>query len=1101
MTDRVGQQIGNYQVVKLLGQGGCAKVYLGKHRYLNSYAALKVLNATIHPGHEHQFLAEAQALVDLQHANIIHLLDFRIENETPVLIMDYALKGSLRQHHPDGTQMPLTRVVDFVKQIAEALQYAHNHHVIHRDVKPENILLDADNRLLLSDFGLSLLAPSSQQLSTQDPAGTVRYMAPEQLRGKPCFASDQYALAIMVYEWLCGSPPFCGTTWEVSHQHLYTDPPALCTIRPELPLILEKVILRALAKQPQDRFGSIQAFAQALVQASRASPPSVDDIDWQVRTPWLVTPSLLPLASLDHAAPLPPQNSPAEQIPIRGQPKDLLELSPASTLQRQNRMRLLQRVRSFWITGVFEQSLHGAALLTLGLQEQPDAVANPWQLIIQESKQASTPLPAGTRITEVYDEAGGELLILGEPGSGKTTLLLELARDLLDHAEQERTHPIPVVFNLSSWTRKRQPLAIWLIEELETKYKVPRNIGTDWINANQILPLLDGLDEVDTLSRTSCMQAINEYHQAHSLVPLVVCCRVHEYLSQANRLSLSRAITIEPLTTERINEYFACMGERIASLRMAFQNDPVLQELATTPLMLTILILVYQDASLEEIKGSVSAEVRRQQIFATYTERMLQRRSARSRYGPQQTIHRLSFLARQMKQQSQTVFYIERMQPSWLRATWQRRLYYGLTTGPIAGLFVGLQILGTVLPFLLTVLMTVLTIGLFFGWLSEQGAEKKCTKTIMRIWMPIQQRLVTSLENRVTIGVAAGLVVGIGSTLYNYLSDVANWSFGSRIVGALSGGLPGGMCMGVYVGLSIGLARRIEPLEGSRWSWTGIRRDNVRWLLIGTSLIVGLIFAFPFMIPGHDVRSANFLSYGLSTAFQLVVIVMLVSGVTRGLSKRVLDAQHIVTPNQGIWRSARSGVIMAIITGGITGACSAAVDLFAYFWLPLHMGSSIEPLGIDREAVSIMSHLLGFSPTTPQAFWTLHALFWWLVNGAIPALAFGLSYGGAAYVQHFVLRFLLWCARSIPLNYPRFLDYAAERILLRKVGGGYIFIHRLLLEYFASLEEEKQEPHKPDPYEHKPASQAVPLCIYTDNPLLHLCTQHAILEETERMME
>jgi hypothetical protein len=190
---------------------------------------------------------------------------------------------------------------------------------------------------------------------------------------------------------------------------------------------------------------------------------------------------------------------------------------------------------------------------------------------------------------------------------------------------------------------------------------------------------------------------------------------------------------------------------------------------------------------------------------------------------------------------------------------------------------------------------------------------------------------------------------------------------------------------------------------------------------------------------------------------------------------------------------------MAIITGGITGACSAAVDLFAYFWLPLHMGSSIEPLGIDREAVSIMSHLLGFSPTTPQAFWTLHALFWWLVNGAIPALAFGLSYGGAAYVQHFVLRFLLWCTSSVPWNYPRFLDYATERILLRKVGGGYIFIHRLLLEYFASLEE-KQNPHKPDSYEYKPASQPVPFCTFTDNVSLHLCAQHAILEETERMM-
>jgi len=216
--------------------------------------------------------------------------------------------------------------------------------------------------------------------------------------------------------------------------------------------------------------------------------------------------------------------------------------------------------------------------------------------------------------------------------------------------------------------------------------------------------------------------------------------------------------------------------------------------------------------------------------------------------------------------------------------------------------------------------------------------------------------------------------------------------------------------------------------------------------------MAGLILALPFMISSHDIWWGYFLAFGLSTVLQLVLVVMLVSGVTQGLSKRVLDARHMVTPNQGTWRSARYGAIMAIITGVIAGVFSGVSDFLAYFWLPLHMGIAIKkPLGIDKEAVSIMSHLLGFTPITPLVFWTLHALFWGLVNAAIPALAVGLSCGGAAYVQHFVLRFLLWRARSTPLNYPRFLDYAAERILLRKVGGGYIFVHHLLLEYFASL--------------------------------------------------
>ena len=293
MTDRVGQQFGNYQLIQLLGQGSSAEVYLGKHRYLNSYAALKVLHATLHPRDEHTFLAEAQTLVDLRHPNIIHLLDFGIENGTPVLIMDYAPKGSLRQHYPQGTHLPLTTVVDFVAQIAAALQHAHNHHVIHRDVKPGNILLDADNRLLLSDFGISLLTPSSQRPSTQNLAGTPRYIAPEQLRSQPCFASDQYALAVMVYEWLCGELLFRGNMWEISQQHMHTAPPPLRTIRPELPLMLEKVVLRALAKKPQDRFVSIQAFARALARTSQISIP-VDEHASQVTAPLQAIPRASP---------------------------------------------------------------------------------------------------------------------------------------------------------------------------------------------------------------------------------------------------------------------------------------------------------------------------------------------------------------------------------------------------------------------------------------------------------------------------------------------------------------------------------------------------------------------------------------------------------------------------------------------------------------------------------------------------------------------------------------------------------------------------------------------------------------------------------------
>ncbi len=201
-------------------------------------------------------------------------------------------------------------------------------------------------------------------------------------------------------------------------------------------------------------------------------------------------------------------------------------------VEQKNRKALLKRVRTTWIEGLLERSLHEAARLELHLQERPDVLANPWRLQVQELDRPPQPLPAGTPIVEVYDEANDELLILGEPGAGKTTLLLELARTLLDRAEADEHHRIPVVFHLSSWAQTRQPLSEWLVEELWTKYQVPRKIGQSWMASDQLLPLLDGLDEVAEEARSGCVQTINAYYQQcaeQGPTPLVVCCRNQEY--------------------------------------------------------------------------------------------------------------------------------------------------------------------------------------------------------------------------------------------------------------------------------------------------------------------------------------------------------------------------------------------------------------------------------------------------------------------------------------------------------------------------------------------------------------------------------------------
>src|SRR5258706_4645057 len=189
-------------------------------------------------------------------------------------------------------------------------------------------------------------------------------------------------------------------------------------------------------------------------------------------------------------------------------------------IEKQSRQRMLERVHGYWIKGVLEKSLHGVALIALGLNEKQDAVADPWHLVLQQLDQSERPLPSGTPITRVYDDASGELLILGEPGSGKTTLLLELTRDLLERAKTDDTHPIPVVFNLSSWAVKRQPLSSWLVEELNAKYQVPHKLGQLWVDSDQLLLLLDGLDEVSLDYREASIEAINGYRREHGLVSI-----------------------------------------------------------------------------------------------------------------------------------------------------------------------------------------------------------------------------------------------------------------------------------------------------------------------------------------------------------------------------------------------------------------------------------------------------------------------------------------------------------------------------------------------------------------------------------------------------
>ena len=641
--------------------------------------------------------------------------------------------------------------------------------------------------------------------------------------------------------------------------------------------------------------------------------------------------------------------------------RDLQETSPTSS---QDRRRLLKRVRTSWIEGVFENSIHHAALISLGLQERTDALDNPWHLIAQESKLPPRPLPSGTRIIDVYEQADGDLLILGEPGAGKTTLLLELTRELLNRAEQDVSYPMPVVLNLSSWAERRLPLADWLVEELRVRYQVPRPLSREWVANERLLLLLDGFDEVKEEVRPGCLTALDTYHQEHETVPLVLCSRSTEYFAQEQRLHLQYAVMIQRLEAGQIEDYLVQAGAQMKPLRDALHEDEALYDLARTPLILSILVLAYQGQAEDELQllqGTL--EAKRQQVFATYVQRMLRRRAAEKRYSAEETIHYLSWLARQMRVHNHTEFYLEYMQPDWLPTRKLLLIYRAMLLLPIVIiniliflLFQWLLVGSIILPSLLVIgFLFVLYIVLFVVYGDTPWALHTYTVLSSRWGGP---KTPDGIQFRESL----------------------TWSW-QRAKRAGKLGLWIGLIFGIAIGLAVGLSAWIytQSYVSSFDSWL-----SLLLILLAILVVFGLFIPICYLLIG-------------------------------GWSNKQLDKEMRIYPNIGVQRSKRYALRVGLIAALITGLLSS----------------------------------LFFEAVFGQLFYSVETgTCFALLIGAFTAL----GYGGDALFRHYLLRFLLWRAKLIPWDYIRFLDYAAERIFLRRVGGEYIFIHRLLLDYFAALD-------------------------------------------------
>lgn len=272
MGNLVEQKVGPYRIIRPLGKGGHADVYLARHKDTGVPSALKVPNIRNLANGRERFLHEAYTHVHLNHPHIIHGREFGTDDNTPFLAMDYAM-GNVWQHFKNK-RLPLVTIVHYTKQLADALQYLHISHRLHQDVKPENILIGWSNNVLLCDFSL-VMTCKSRYVSLNTVIGTPAYRSPEQCSGYSCEASDQYSLGLVVYEWLSGFLPFNGSVSDVNFQQKYVSPPRLHEMFPGLSLEVEQVVFKALAKDPCQRFANVWEFSQALDLASRSVPSSI----------------------------------------------------------------------------------------------------------------------------------------------------------------------------------------------------------------------------------------------------------------------------------------------------------------------------------------------------------------------------------------------------------------------------------------------------------------------------------------------------------------------------------------------------------------------------------------------------------------------------------------------------------------------------------------------------------------------------------------------------------------------------------------------------------------------------------------------------------
>lgn len=420
----ISQTLGNYEIVSKLGKGGMATVYRARQVTMQRDVAIKVMSADLaaDPEFVARFEREAHVIARLEHPRILPVHDFGHEGELFYLVMRLVEGESLYYWLKRGP-LPLKTAARFVTQIGEALDYAHTHGVIHRDLKPNNILIDQWDNLYLMDFGLAKMMASSQSLTQSGTVlGTPAYMAPEQWRGEPVDArTDVYALGIILYEMVAGRTPFeSDTPFTLMYKHINDAPPPLRETLPDLPEAVEAVIFKALAKDPADRYQSAGEMARAFNEVVRVAgtlPQRARKPDEQPASPEAEaavavqqTPSLAPQPEAEPGAPAaveispsepePPSAPPDEKVPLPAQivpPPPPLPLPPVAP-GRKAKAKRSPYDEPFEAADAPSRAAHRHGLperrgASGALRQAMEAVDHSLEKVVEKAAEAAPPLP------------------------------------------------------------------------------------------------------------------------------------------------------------------------------------------------------------------------------------------------------------------------------------------------------------------------------------------------------------------------------------------------------------------------------------------------------------------------------------------------------------------------------------------------------------------------------------------------------------------------------------------------------------------------------------------------------------------------------------